>query len=109
MAIYAIGDVQGCYDELQQLLEKIQFNEHADQLWFAGDLVNRGKDSLAVLRFIKSLHKSAISVLGNHDLHLLAVAYGHSSLRKQDTFEDVLNAPDRDELLNWLRHLPFLH
>lgn len=109
MAIYAIGDVQGCYEELQMLLEKIQFNEHADQLWFVGDLVNRGKNSLAVLQFIKSLNKSATSVLGNHDLHLLAVAYGHSPLRKQDTFEDILNAPDRDELLNWLRHLPFLH
>ncbi|MEQ1525788.1 MAG: symmetrical bis(5'-nucleosyl)-tetraphosphatase [Gallionella sp.] len=109
MAIYAIGDVQGCYTELVQLLEKIQFDSNHDQLWLVGDLVNRGPDSLAVLRLVKSLGESAVTVLGNHDLHLLAVAEGVAELHKSDTLDEILDAPDRDELLFWLRHRKLLH
>ena len=104
MATYAIGDIQGCYSEFQQLLEQIHFDPDQDKLWLVGDLVNRGPDSLSVLRHIKSLGESAIAVLGNHDLHLLAVAAGEASLHRSDTLDEVLNAPDRDELLNWLRY-----
>lgn len=109
MAVYAIGDVQGCYDELQSLLEKIQFDPSKDMLWFAGDLVNRGLKSLEVLRFVKGLEDSAIVVLGNHDLHLLAVALGCQWPRPKDTFDQILAAPDRNELLDWLRYRPLLH
>ncbi len=108
MAVYAIGDVQGCFDELQELLEQLSFKA-GDTLWFTGDLVNRGPKSLDTLRFIKNLGARAITVLGNHDLHLLAVAAGCEAYRRGDTFDDVLNAPDRDELLNWLRACPLLH
>jgi len=109
MAIYAVGDIQGCYTELMQLLEEIAFDPATDQLWLVGDLVNRGPDSLGVLRLIKSLGDSAITVLGNHDLHLLAVAEGVASLHHSDTLDDILNAPDRDELLTWLRQQRMLH
>ncbi len=109
MSIYAIGDIQGCYEDLQRLLTRIKFNPHKDKLWFAGDLVNRGPQSLQTLRFIKSLGDAAVCVLGNHDLHLLAVAYGYGSLRAQDTLQDILDAPDKDELLTWLRHRPLFH
>jgi bis(5'-nucleosyl)-tetraphosphatase (symmetrical) len=109
MAIYAVGDVQGCHAELMQLLDQIAFDPAADQLWLVGDLVNRGPDSLAVLRLIKSLGDSAITVLGNHDLHLLAVAEGVAELNRIDTLDEILNAPDRDELLHWLRHQRLLH
>jgi bis(5'-nucleosyl)-tetraphosphatase (symmetrical) len=109
MAIYAIGDVQGCFVELQRLLEKIRFDPIKDSLRFTGDLVNRGPHSLETLRFIKGLGDGAVSVLGNHDLHLLSVAVGASKTKRKDTFGDVLNAPDRDELLDWLRHRPLLH
>ena len=109
MATYAVGDIQGCCAEFRQLLEKIQFNPLADTLWLVGDLVNRGPDSLGVLRLVKSLGKAAITVLGNHDLHLLAVAAGVAELHRSDTLNDILAAPDRDDLLDWLRHLPLLH
>jgi bis(5'-nucleosyl)-tetraphosphatase (symmetrical) len=109
MAIYAVGDVQGCHDELVQLLDQMQFDQAADQLWLVGDLVNRGPGSLAVLRLVKSLGDSAITVLGNHDLHLLAVAEGAASLNRNDTLDEVLNAPDRDELLHWLRNQRLLY
>ena len=109
MAIYAVGDVQGCHAELVQLLDQIAFDPAADRLWLVGDLVNRGPDSLAVLRLIKSLGDSAITVLGNHDLHLLAVAEGVAELNRIDTLDEILNAPDRDELLHWLRHQRLLH
>jgi bis(5'-nucleosyl)-tetraphosphatase (symmetrical) len=109
MSIYAIGDVQGCYTELQQLLEKIPFDATKDQLWFVGDLVNRGAHSLEVLRLVKSFGDRAITVLGNHDLHLLAVAAGHAKLHRSDTLDEILAAPDRDELLHWLRQRPLLH
>ncbi len=109
MSIYAIGDVQGCYDELQRLLSLIQFDANHDILWFTGDLVNRGPQSLEVLRFIKNLGSRHIVVLGNHDLHLLAVYYTQAKLHSDDTLDAILHAPDREELLNWLRHQPLLH
>jgi bis(5'-nucleosyl)-tetraphosphatase (symmetrical) len=109
MATFAIGDIQGCYQELMQLLELIQFNSQKDQLWFTGDLINRGPQSLAVLRFIKNLKDKAISVLGNHDLHYLAVASGAVAYRESDTFQDVLNAPDRNDLYDWMRYKPLLY
>ena len=103
MPTYAIGDLQGCHDSLQRLLKAIRFDPAADRLWFVGDLVNRGPESLDVLRFVKSLGDAAISVLGNHDLHLLALAEGYGRAHKGDTLDAVLAAPDRDELLAWLR------
>ncbi len=108
MAIYAIGDVQGCYAELQQLLELLRFEPEKDQLWFCGDLVNRGHQSVDVLRYVKSLGDRAITVLGNHDLHLLAV---HAGVKKdkQDSLADVLSVPDCDELIHWLRQQPLLY
>jgi bis(5'-nucleosyl)-tetraphosphatase (symmetrical) len=109
VGLYAIGDIQGCYDELQRLLERIRFDPAADQLWFVGDLVNRGPKSLEVLRFVNGLGARAVTVLGNHDLHLLAVAAGVDALGRKDTFQAVLAAPDRDELLSWLRRQPLLH
>jgi bis(5'-nucleosyl)-tetraphosphatase (symmetrical) len=105
MATYAIGDVQGCFNELMRLLDRIHFDEKKDTLWFAGDMVNRGSQSLDVLRFIKSLGDKHKTVLGNHDLHLLAVAYG-SPLHSNDTFDAILTAPDREELIHWLRCRP---
>lgn len=108
MATYAIGDVQGCYDELRSLLGEVGFRPDADQLWFTGDLVNRGPASLSVLRFVRDLRDNAVTVLGNHDLHLLASA-ALEKARAKDTFHDVLNAPDRADLLEWLRCQPLLH
>ena len=109
MAIYAVGDIQGCHTELVQLLEKIRFDPQLDKLWLVGDLVNRGPDSLRVLRLVRSLGENAITVLGNHDLHLLAVAQGTSRLHRGDTLDEILNAPDREELLTWLRNQRLLH
>jgi bis(5'-nucleosyl)-tetraphosphatase (symmetrical) len=103
MPTYAIGDLQGCQASLLRLLDQLKFDPAADRLWFVGDLVNRGPDSLAALRFVKSLGHAAISVLGNHDLHLLALAEGFGRRHKGDTLDAILNAPDRDELLTWLR------
>jgi bis(5'-nucleosyl)-tetraphosphatase (symmetrical) len=110
MAVYAIGDIQGCYTQLQHLLDRIEFNAEHDKLWFAGDLVNRGPDSLKVLRFAKRLGKRAICVLGNHDLHLLAMSESIDKHKDPNhTLDQILNAPDRDELLHWLRHRPLIH
>ena len=109
MATYAIGDVQGCDDALQRLVEQIQFDPASDRLWFVGDLVNRGPDSLKVLRYIKRLGDSAVVVLGNHDLFLLAVAEGIATLRPEDTLQAILAAPDRDELLTWVRQQRLLY
>ena len=103
MATYAIGDVQGCFSALQRLLDKIRFDAARDRLWFVGDLVNRGPDSLAILRFVKNLGYRAVTVLGNHDLHLLMVAEGCAKPLKNDTLQEVLEASDRKELLDWLR------
>ncbi|RMH02865.1 MAG: symmetrical bis(5'-nucleosyl)-tetraphosphatase, partial [Nitrospirae bacterium] len=109
MATYAIGDIQGCSTALNALLEAIRFDPAQDRLWFVGDLVNRGPDSAGVLRLVRDLGASAIPVLGNHDLHLLAVANGIRAPRKDDTFHDVLQAPDRDDLLEWLRQQRLLY
>ena len=109
MAVYAIGDIQGCHPELLRLLDRLNFDPAADHLWFAGDLVNRGPDSLAVMRLVKSLGERAICVLGNHDLHMLAVARGGQAPQKKDNFDDVLEAGDGSELLDWLRRQPLLH
>ena len=103
MATYAIGDVQGCFSAMQRLLDNIRFDAARDRLWFVGDLVNRGPDSLATLRFVKNLGDRAITVLGNHDLHLLMVAEDCAKPLKNDTLQEVLEAPDRKELLDWLR------
>ncbi|WP_438970219.1 symmetrical bis(5'-nucleosyl)-tetraphosphatase [Methylophaga sp.] len=110
MAVYAIGDIQGCYDELIKMLDRVQFDPANDQIWLAGDLVNRGPKSLEVLRFAKQLGDSCISVLGNHDLHLLANAAGVVEFQHHmDTIEPVLKAPDSDEILDWLRHQPLFY
>jgi len=109
MATYAIGDVQGCYSTLRRLLDKCRFDPARDRLWLVGDLVNRGPQSLAVMRFVKSLGARAVAVLGNHDLHLLMVAAGHAKQHRGDTFDAILRAPDRDELLDWLRRRPMMH
>lgn len=109
MATYAIGDVQGCYDALRRLLDIVKFDPPRDTLWLVGDLVNRGPQSLEALRFARSLGDAAVTVLGNHDLHLLVVAAGYSRQHHGDTLDDVLRAPDRDELLHWLRRQKLMH
>ncbi len=107
MPTYAIGDLQGCYQELLDLLDKINFDNSRDQLWFAGDLVNRGPESLECLRFVKE--NSAVTVLGNHDLYLLAVANGYGVIKKQDTLNEIIDSPDKDELFTWLLQQPLMH
>lgn len=109
MAIYAIGDVQGCYDPLRRLLDLLRFDPALDRLWLVGDLINRGPHSLEVLRLVHGLGERAVVVLGNHDLTLLAVAAGQVKPKRKDTFHSILDAPDRDELLDWLRRCPLLH
>ncbi|MDR2625402.1 MAG: symmetrical bis(5'-nucleosyl)-tetraphosphatase [Zoogloeaceae bacterium] len=108
MATYAIGDIQGCFDSLQRLLARCAFDPRKDRLWLTGDLVNRGPDSLATLRYVHSLGDSAITVLGNHDLYLLMIA-ATDRARRGDTLQAVLDAPDRAALLDWLRHCPLCH
>lgn len=109
MALYAIGDIQGCDAELGALLKAVEFSADRDRLWFVGDLVNRGPESLLALRRIRALGDAATVVLGNHDLHLLAVAFGSARLRSDDTLEEILGAPDRDALLEWLLNRPLMH
>ncbi|VFN02932.1 MAG: Bis(5'nucleosyl)-tetraphosphatase, ApaH [Candidatus Kentron sp. G] len=109
MATYAIGDIQGCFAALTALLAEIKFDPENDHLWFCGDLVNRGPESAKVLRFVRGLGQRAVAVLGNHDLTLLAVVAGSRTPRKKDTHANVLAAPDRDELIHWLRHRPLFH
>ena len=108
MSTYAIGDIQGCYSELQNLLNEINFDERRDELWFAGDLVNKGPKSLQTLRFIKTLGVNAKITLGNHDLHLLAVAKNIQPLLKKDTIQEILAADDVEELIDWLKSRPLL-
>ena len=109
MPTYVVGDVQGCYAELRSLLRDIDFSRRRDRLWFAGDLVNRGAGSLEVLRLVADLGDGAVTVLGNHDLHLVATACGIRKLRRKDTFHDVLEAGDGDALIGWLRTRPLMH
>ena len=109
MTTYAIGDLQGCYEPLRALLDKVRFDAARDRLWFVGDLVNRGPQSLEVLRFVRDLGDRATVVLGNHDLHLLAMAAGYAVPRRGDTLDGILGAADRDELLIWLQHCPLAH
>lgn len=109
MATYAVGDIQGCFASLQALLEKCSFSPEFDRLWLVGDLVNRGPRSLETLRFVKGLGDRAVTVLGNHDLSLLMAAEGFGKRHRSDTIDDILAAPDRDELLHWLRHQCLMH
>jgi bis(5'-nucleosyl)-tetraphosphatase (symmetrical) len=109
MAVYAIGDVQGCDRELGELLAELKFSADRDSLWFVGDLVNRGPDSLKTLRRIRAMGDAATVILGNHDLHLLAVGYADAKLRSDDTLSDILAASDRDALLEWLCSRPLMH
>ncbi len=109
MATWAIGDLQGCHAPLMRLLGRIGFDPAQDRLWLVGDLVNRGPASLEVLRWVRSQGDAVISVLGNHDLHLLARASGRLTPRGRDTLEPILQADDRDELIDWLRRRPLAH
>lgn len=109
MATYVVGDIQGCFDALRRLLDNAGFDLAHDHLWSVGDLVNRGPDNLSTLRFFRDLGERGQVVLGNHDLHLLAVEAGARKSGRKDTLQDVLQAPDAEELLNWLRHQPLLH
>jgi bis(5'-nucleosyl)-tetraphosphatase (symmetrical) len=108
MATYAVGDVQGCMEPFTRLLGRLKLDAARDRLWLVGDVVNRGPASLAVLRWLKAHERQVDVVLGNHDLHLLGIAEGTRKLKKDDTVADVLDAPDRDELLDWLAARPFL-
>ncbi len=108
MSVYVIGDVQGCFDELQELVDYIAFNPKKDQLWFVGDLVNRGPKSLETLRWVKSLENSAVTVLGNHDLHLLAAHAGAKEIRTTSSLHKTLQAKDIDTLIEWLRKQPLI-
>jgi bis(5'-nucleosyl)-tetraphosphatase (symmetrical) len=109
MATYAVGDIQGCLQPLQCLLERVDFNPDRDRLWSVGDIVNRGPSCLQTLRFLYAMRDNLDMVLGNHDLHLLAVAAGARPLGRSDTLHTILEAPDRDRLLDWLRQRPLLH
>ena len=109
MAVYAVGDLQGCLEPLQCLLEHVNFDQTTDQLWLVGDLVNRGPQSLETLRFLYSIRHSVTCVLGNHDLHLLAASRNIERLKKGDTLRGILEAPDCDELLQWVRRQKLLH
>ncbi len=109
MTTFVVGDLHGCLTPLQRLLDKVQFEPGKDEVWFVGDLVNRGPQSLETLRFVRSLGDDAICVLGNHDLHLLAVIHGIRRTGGKDTLDDILRANDLHELTDWLRHIPLLH
>lgn len=109
MATYAVGDVQGCLDPLRHLLDRVAFDPAVDRLWLVGDLINRGPDSLGTLRFLRALGDAAVTVLGNHDLHLLAIVLGGHAPRRKDTLDEVFAAPDLPELVQWLRTRALVH
>lgn len=109
MTTYAIGDIQGCFQAFQQLLQAINFDANQDKLWLVGDLINRGPDSLEMLRWAYRNQSSLVVVLGNHDLHAITVAEGFARQHRSDTLQVLLNAPDRTELLTWLRYQPIIH
>jgi bis(5'-nucleosyl)-tetraphosphatase (symmetrical) len=109
MATWVIGDIHGCWETLQRLLERIEWVSERDELWLVGDLVNRGPSSLEVLRWAREHSERLVAVLGNHDLHLLARAAGVAEAKEEDTLDEILAAPDRDELLGWLRARPLVH
>nr|WP_314874404.1 symmetrical bis(5'-nucleosyl)-tetraphosphatase [uncultured Pseudomonas sp.] len=109
MAVYAVGDLQGCLQPLKCLLERVRFNPAVDRLWLVGDLVNRGPESLETLRYLYAMRHSLVCVLGNHDLHLLAAWHNVERLKKSDTLREILEAPDADQLLDWLRRQKLLH
>lgn len=109
MATWAVGDIQGCYATLHNLVERLGYHSSRDRLWLVGDLVNRGLRSLEVLRWARAQGERVTVVLGNHDLHLLGRAYGLRKPKKRDTLDEILHAPDRGELIDWLRHRPLLH
>jgi bis(5'-nucleosyl)-tetraphosphatase (symmetrical) len=104
MATYAVGDIQGCFASFKHLLQEIGFNSQTDRLWLVGDLINRGTDSLGVLRWARAHESAIVTVLGNHDLHALAMAEGFVEMHRCDTLQELLNAPDAGELLRWLRN-----
>jgi bis(5'-nucleosyl)-tetraphosphatase (symmetrical) len=108
MPTYAVGDIQGCYDEFAELLDRLDFEPARDRLWLVGDLVNRGPKSLQVVRLVRSLGDSAVVVLGNHELHLLAIRYGGHVPKLGDTFTELLTVADFDDICQWLRQLPLL-
>ena len=109
MATYAVGDIQGCFSQLMTLLHQVNFNPENDTLWVVGDLVNRGPESLETLRYLYSIRHAVVCVLGNHDLHLLAVSRNIERMKKGDTLQSILDAPDRAELLDWLRQQKLMH
>ena len=109
MATYAVGDLQGCLQPLKCLLERVRFDPAVDRLWLVGDLVNRGPESLQTLRFLYSMRQSLVCVLGNHDLHLLAAWHNVERLKKSDTLREIIEAPDADQLFDWLRQQKLLH
>lgn len=109
MATYAVGDLQGCLEPLQQLLQQVQFDPASDRLWLVGDLINRGPDSLGTLRFLYGIRDSLVIVLGNHDLHFLATVWHADFRKKHDTFQEIYDAPDCDLLVSWLRQQKLAH
>lgn len=109
MTVYAVGDIQGCYDELRTLLAKVSFNAEQDELWCVGDLVNRGPKSLETLMFLYEMRDSVKIVLGNHDLHLIACFYDHSRLKKHDTLQDIICSKQGSTLIHWLRKQPLVY
>ena len=109
MATYVVGDIQGCFEQFQCLLKKVHFNPDKDVIWSVGDLINRGPKNLATLRWFHERRDNAVVVLGNHDLHLMAVSAGTRNMSKSDNFDDILEAPDREKLVTWLHHQPLIH
>jgi bis(5'-nucleosyl)-tetraphosphatase (symmetrical) len=109
MSTYVVGDIQGCLQPLKCLLREVKFDPDKDDLWAAGDIINRGPKCLKTLRFLYKMRDNLVMVLGNHDLHLLAVAAGVRQPSRSDTLDEILTAPDREELLNWLVQQPLIH